>query len=290
MSEMRRLMMMFTRPVDSGGGGGEVEVPAPTILPASGNISPSQTISITISGIAVSAEYSTDNVNWVTYTAPFTLSGNTTVYARALDADGNYSDVVSNSYIVAPYDSRVEYLQGTGNTTWINTNFVPTQNDLRVIIDAENTTNGDFIVWGIKGTNPRLNNDWYNKTRIYFRYRDYNKYFTTTAGRHTFETGPNMKIDDVIKVTPTFSSSYTFIGNTKKIVLFGAPNAAEPTSVTYAFTGKIYEFWIYYGDELQLHLIPVRKNGVGYMYDTVSGNLFGNSGTGTFSYGNDINE
>ena len=34
-------------------------------------------------------------------------------------------------------------------------------------------------------------------------------------------------------------------------------------------------------------LIPVRKNGVGYMYDRVSGTLFGNSGTGAFTIGPD---
>ena len=286
MSDMRRMMMMFTRPVDSGEGG---EVPTPTILPASGSISSSQTISISVSGIAISAEYSTDNVSWVTYTTPFTLSGNTTVYARAIDGDGNYSSVVSNSYTVINYDSRVEYLQGTGNTTWINTNFIPTQNDLRIIIDAENTVNGDFILYSIQGTNPSLNIDWYNRTRMYFRYRDYNTYFTTTQGRHIIENGANgMKIDGNVLATPSFSASYTFVGNTKKIVIPGVANAAEPTYVTYAFTGKIYEFWIYYGDELKLHFIPVRKNGVGYMYDTVSGELFGNSGSGTFTYGNDV--
>ena len=35
-------------------------------------------------------------------------------------------------------------------------------------------------------------------------------------------------------------------------------------------------------------LIPVRKNGVGYMYDRVSGQLLGNSGTGDFVLGPDV--
>ena len=187
-----------------------------------------------------------------------------------------------------PYDAKIQYLQGTGNTTWINTNFIPTQDDLRVIVDAENTNNGDLFIWGVYGTNPRLNNDWYNRTRIYFRYRNYNKYFTTTAGRHTFETGPTMKIDNTVKATPTFDSSYTFVGNSKKLVLFGLPNSANPTSVTYGFTGKIYEFRIYYGDVLQMHLIPVRVGTIGYMYDKKSGELFGNSGTGSFVLGPDV--
>ena len=58
MSDMRRMMMMFTRPVDSGGS----TVPVPTISPSAGAILPTQTISISISGIATSAEYSFERV------------------------------------------------------------------------------------------------------------------------------------------------------------------------------------------------------------------------------------
>lgn len=35
--------------------------------------------------------------------------------------------------------------------------------------------------------------------------------------------------------------------------------------------------------------IPVRVAQVGYMYDKISGNLFGNDGTGSFVLGNDVN-
>jgi hypothetical protein len=34
--------------------------------------------------------------------------------------------------------------------------------------------------------------------------------------------------------------------------------------------------------------IPVRKGDVGYMYDRVSGQLFGNAGTGAFVLGSDL--
>ena len=282
MSDMRRMMMMFTRPVDSSGGG---EVPTPTILPASGSISSSQTISISVSGIAISAEYSTDNVSWVTYTTPFTLSGNTTVYARAIDGDGNYSSVVSNSYTIA-YDAHVEYLQSSG-TQWINTNFAVSQDNVRAVVDAQVSATGDNFIFGTSlGSSPMFHIDWYGKTRVYFRYKSYNNYVSTTDARHIIEIGDSLKIDGITKVSPSVTGSFN--GRTEKIALFGWANASEPTSVNYPFKGKVYEFWIYYGDELKLHFIPVRKNGVGYMYDTVSGELFGNSGSGTFTYGNDV--
>ena len=39
-----------------------------------------------------------------------------------------------------------------------------------------------------------------------------------------------------------------------------------------------------------IDLIAVRKNGIGYMYDKVSGNLFGNANSsGSFTYGPDKN-
>lgn len=37
-----------------------------------------------------------------------------------------------------------------------------------------------------------------------------------------------------------------------------------------------------------MDLISVRDNGVGYMYDKVSGTFYGNAGTGSFTYGNDV--
>ena len=53
------------------------------------------------------------------------------------------------------------------------------------------------------------------------------------------------------------------------------------------FLGEIYACQIYEGDTLVRDFIPVRKGTTGYMYDKVSGNLFGNSGTGDFVLGND---
>ena len=38
-----------------------------------------------------------------------------------------------------------------------------------------------------------------------------------------------------------------------------------------------------------MDLVPVRIGSTGYMYDKVSGNLFGNSGTGSFILGPDVN-
>ena len=52
--------------------------------------------------------------------------------------------------------------------------------------------------------------------------------------------------------------------------------------------GKIYYCQIIDG-VLVRDFIPVRVGQVGYMYDRVSGQLFGNAGTGAFIVGPDVN-
>lgn len=54
------------------------------------------------------------------------------------------------------------------------------------------------------------------------------------------------------------------------------------------WNGRIYAVQITQGTEIIMDLIPVRVGNVGYMYDKVSGNLFGNSGTGSFTLGPDV--
>ena len=52
---------------------------------------------------------------------------------------------------------------------------------------------------------------------------------------------------------------------------------------------RCYYLKIWTGSTLVRDFIPVRKNGVGYLYDKVSEELFGNANsTGAFTYGNDV--
>lgn len=53
---------------------------------------------------------------------------------------------------------------------------------------------------------------------------------------------------------------------------------------------KIYYTKIWEDEELVLDLIPVRADNIGYMYDTVSGQVFGNSGSGSFVLGQDAED
>jgi hypothetical protein len=52
--------------------------------------------------------------------------------------------------------------------------------------------------------------------------------------------------------------------------------------------GRIYYLKVLNGNQPVFDAIPVRVGQVGYMYDKVSGQLFGNAGTGDFILGPDV--
>ena len=60
-------------------------------------------------------------------------------------------------------------------------------------------------------------------------------------------------------------------------------------SASQIYEGRIYHLFAYdENNDYLLDAIPVRVGDVGYMYDKVSGQLFGNSGTGSFVLGPDV--
>jgi hypothetical protein len=79
----------------------------------------------------------------------------------------------------------------------------------------------------------------------------------------------------------TYSATGAYT-NGLNVTLFRANPGYEGSFKCYSF--KIYDTD---GTTLLRDFIPVRKNGVGYLYDRVSGELFGNAGTGDFVLGPD---
>ena len=75
-------------------------------------------------------------------------------------------------------------------------------------------------------------------------------------------------------------SSITFGGTTKNLRLFFGYNANSQA--------KIASYKHVKNGQTIIDLIPIRKGTIGYMYDKVSGQLFGNSGSGSFILGPDL--
>ena len=187
-----------------------------------------------------------------------------------------------------PYDSVVEYLESTG-TQWIDTLFVPQQDDVRFIIECAVNGRSDNIFVGMAryGSNDFAFN-FYRLTSIYWWFGGRIGNFSASGLDHQrLEVGVEIIYNG--NLVTTVSPTSSFVGNTSRLALFGQANRAIPTDALYKASGKIYSFSIYYGNQLQLDFIPVRVGQVGYMYDRVSGQLFGNAGTGAFVVGPDVN-
>lgn len=186
---------------------------------------------------------------------------------------------------VLPYDAEVEYLESSG-TQWINTGIKPTNTlSFSCTFDNPNNSGAGNGYGNVFGSRIASNSNEYQLTKfgsgsVSVGKRNSGKRFNT-SGIHTvtFDGGTTITVDGTTS-TITKASIQENIGN---IVLFGISQGAS-TSATQLQAGKIYS--CSFGSLRDF--IPVRKNGVGYMYDRVSGELFGNSGTGSFTYGNDV--
>ena len=187
-----------------------------------------------------------------------------------------------------PYDAEIEYLESTG-TQYIDTG-VSISYDLRVVVKvniraiaARNTSHffGGRAVstggagYGITTANGALSSDYFgSRVQIYS--------ICPTNRWLNIDKNKNVVIVDDTTITNTAST--TTIPE-RNVYLFGFD--APQYNGSYSGTIRYSQAKIYKNDNLILDFIPVRVGQVGYMYDKVSGQLFGNSGTGDFILGPD---
>lgn len=186
---------------------------------------------------------------------------------------------------VYPFDSKVEYLQSTG-TQYIDTGIVVQENDIieveAMFLTVASSVNYLFGANGFSGEGS-ISVYYWKDYRLYFRYgyssSSYKEIAVLNAWKtYKIEKGKfyidNQDLNFTLNFTSTPSRSLFIFGN----------NAATPTGgIMKIKTSKI----IRNGSPV-LNMIPVRVGTTGYMYDKVSGTLFGNDGTGSFGIGNDI--
>lgn len=187
---------------------------------------------------------------------------------------------------VLPYDAEIEYLQSSG-TQYINLNFGFDKTDEIYTRFAILTTANDKYI-----NSPIVWNNNNNRFGM-----GYNGYWACAYGSvstaNTFLSPNTIKDNNIhnweyknytfnvtdLNLTKSVSS-ITFGGTTAKLRLFWGYNAATQ--------GKISSYKHIKNGNVVVDLIPVRKDNVGYMYDKVSGQLFGNAGTGNFILGQDV--
>ena len=181
-----------------------------------------------------------------------------------------------------PYNAEVEYLQSTG-TQYI---------DLCIVGGSEYDVRAE-IGFALKATFFAFG------SRSEQEFRAFNFLTITNARRFDYGTEQYIIGDTEIGVLKDFNfdhatGAYSYgsidglakketFSNGLKMILFGHNNGGQIVKSNGVMIGK---FYISDGTNT-LDLIPVRKDGVGMMYDRVSGELFGNAGTGEFIIGPD---
>lgn len=193
-----------------------------------------------------------------------------------------------------PYDAEIEYLESTG-TSFID---LGVQFELPITIDAN-----IYLPYYNYGISSVLCGGSLNGTRFWVcsftpNYPNYvncalvnNSISTLTVPKEEFfnlnvdfQNGKQLlKINGTVYVNKTNTTSVNPPTTTVKLLIASFTNTQFPP-----LRARLGKFNITIG-ATNFELIPVRVGQVGYMYDKVSGQLFGNSGTGDFILGNDVN-
>ena len=181
-----------------------------------------------------------------------------------------------------PYDAEVEYLESTG-TQWIDTGIRPAQN-LSFAVEFNNL-NVNVGYGNVFGSRLGSNNNEYQVTL----------YNGGSVGVGTRYSGLRFYANEINTIIYNGIDELNINGTVKKIVpqscelangnilLFGISQNGVETQLANC---RIYN--VKFGNVRDM--IPVRKGGVGYMYDRVSKQLFGNQGSGNFIVGPDVVE
>lgn len=186
--------------------------------------------------------------------------------------------------IALPYDAQVEYLE-TNGTQYINTGFYLNTSNFEVGYDIL----GNSFYWGYVHQGDG-NGTWVSVESSTAFFGNYNN-GKVSISQSSVENVIKYESQSGITVngnfySKTFSIGYDSIANTP-LYIFGRYDFRS-RAVDAAAVSKLKSFYLKNNGTLVVDMIPVRKDGVGYMYDKVSGQLFANAGTGSFVIGPDV--
>lgn len=190
-----------------------------------------------------------------------------------------------------PYDAQIEYLESSGSqsiileyylkgdTSKLEVKYSGFANKLCGIGARNNYNSNAFGLWNGGSVGNRYSVLFFNYNATW---RDLNGVWTNDSTVRT------VKLDNKCIIDNAIVSSYNIasfnVGNPLAIFAY-RPNLTA--SYTYLHM-RVYYYKIFESDTLAMDFIPVRIGQTGYLYDTISGQLFGNSGTGDFTLGPDV--
>lgn len=193
-----------------------------------------------------------------------------------------------------PYDAEVEYLESTG-TQYIKTDIIPTIGyTYKMKFRSTGVVNYGYL-FGVNWNDDTGAVKFFGLRRLVSQARFQSQGFSVgtvpyeedidyditinggeagTLNEFRLADGRAFSSNSKISVSPTLPMNLLAVNNNN--------------NVAYQNKARLYSFSIASNGEMILDLIPVRKGNIGYMYDRVSGQLFGNQGTGEFVLGSDI--
>lgn len=202
-----------------------------------------------------------------------------------------------------PYDAEVEYLESTGNSAWIDSG-IPNTANISATATAQCPSSSGTLDMYLFGSGWGA-----NRSAVYgIVFSDYwsanGNCMLMTRGGTGASFSPSMgativgdgKIHSFTYTATDASSSISVDGGTAFAItttrsadgttygIFGPRNQGTTSGTARLYALKIYDA----NNVLIRDYIPVRKGTVGYLYDRVSGKLFGNAGTGDFVLGQDV--
>lgn len=187
-----------------------------------------------------------------------------------------------------PYDAEVEWIESTG-TQYIDTGVLMNTltDEMRLEYLITNKTNFCGVAGARLGASSRsvtvsyngniasidCTNSDYNNSRALIKNNEINiRYLTISSITYRAICQGTTVLDA--------NNIYSDVFTSNSIYVFAVNGIVNKASI------RLYNFTIR-SNTAKIDLIPVRKNGIGYMYDKVSGQLFGNQGTGQFIIGPD---
>ena len=188
-----------------------------------------------------------------------------------------------------PYDAEVEYLGGSG-TQYIDTGIECTS-DLKVEFTGMVTTNVNAAACGgIANLNPYFRHHWTPYTGSFYWIQYNNNSSSSIQNTISTNTWYDIVVDPVngtasINGTAKTFTAITAVVTTGQNYFIFARKSGDGSTQSRPCRFKSFKMWR--NGTLIRDFIPVRVNTTGYMYDRVSGELFGNAGTGSFTLGPD---
>lgn len=195
-----------------------------------------------------------------------------------------------------PYDAEVEYIEVNASSNGypcIFTDFIPsgTDNELYMDVMINGYENGvTWTAWFSALTKSEDNEEFFRIIRNNNLNNDAQVNWSSKENSATnFVYEPNSKLNIHIKNKQlningkNYTLTQNALGaNIRPLSIFGYASQGCRTYM------RLYYFKWIEGEKIIFDLIPVRVGDEGYMYDKVSGKLFGNSGTGKFILGPDM--